>query len=262
MTARSFELRPHHQRIVALTGAGLSAAAGLATFRGPGGVWDENPELEAAMHADAIPDNLPILWRVWGGVYEKAVAAGPTAGHKALAGMGAVILTQNVDGLHQLAGSNQVAELHGSASKAVCINPACKWRAHLSGPINYSTSPAKPQRYGIPSLCPRCAAPTRPDIVIFGERLDPQVIDYAQAAALNCDLLIAIGTSNSVAPASLIAPLARSAGATTVIIDPYAKAQALAGAFDHVILEDAHAVLTRWADLRSKEKRNPFLEPF
>lgn len=262
MNSRPFELRPHHKRIVALTGAGLSAAAGLATFRGPGGVWEDDPDLEEAMHADRLPGNLPILWRVWGSVYEKALAAGPTPGHRALAGMDAVILTQNVDGLHQLAGSHDVAELHGSAAQAVCLNPACRWRAHLAGHLNPATPRERPERYGIPAACPHCGAPTRPDIVIFGELLPEGVLEFSESAALDCDLFLAVGTSNSVAPASLLAPLARSAGAVTVCIDPYADVDRLAGVFDHVVLEDAHTVLARWAEHRSRERRNPFLEPF
>lgn len=262
MTHRPFELRPHHTRVVALTGAGLSAAAGLATFRGPGGVWETDPELEDAMHARKVPGNLPVLWRVWGGVYEKALATGPTPGHRALAGMNATILTQNVDGLHQFAGSHHVAELHGSAAQAVCISSSCRWRAHLSGHLNPDTAPERPERYGIPEKCPHCGALTRPDIVIFGEMLPPGVLEFAENAALNCDVFLAVGTSNSVAPASLLAPLARAAGAVTVCVDPYADLGRLEGTFDHVILEDAHTVLTRWADHRARERRNPFLEPF
>lgn len=262
MSMRPFELRPHHERVVALTGAGLSAAAGLATFRGPGGVWETDPDLEAAMHVRKIPDNLPVLWRVWGGVYEKALATGPTAGHRALAGMGATILTQNVDGLHQFAGSHDVAELHGSAAQAICINHSCRWRAHLSGHLNPDTPAERPERYGIPALCPHCGAPTRPDIVLFGEPLPLGVLEFAEQEALRCDVFLAIGTSSSVAPASLLAPLARAAGAVTVCIDPYADVERLAGVFDHVVLEDAHSVLTRWADHRARERRNPFLEPF
>lgn len=262
MNPRAFELRPHHERIVALTGAGLSAAAGLATFRGPGGLWEEDPELEDAMHAEKVPGNIPVLWRVWGGVYEKAQAAGPTAGHRALAALGATVLTQNVDSLHQLAGSASVAELHGSAAQAVCINPECRWRAHLAGVLNPATDPRNPARYGIPATCPHCGALTRPDIVIFGEMLPEGVLEFAHNAATECDVFLAVGTSNSVAPASLLAPLARSRGAITVCIDPYADPSAHAGVFDHVVREDAHTVLTRWADHRARERRNPFLDPF
>lgn len=262
VNSRPFELRPHHERVVALTGAGLSAAAGLATFRGPGGIWETDPDLEDAMHVERLPGNIPVLWRVWGGVYERALAAGPAEGHRALARLDATILTQNVDGLHQLAGSKKVAELHGTAAHAVCINPACRWRAHLSGPLNPSTSAENPARYGIPATCPHCGVLTRPDIVIFGEMLPEGVLEFAQEATVNCDVFLAVGTSNSVAPASLLAPLARAAGAVTVCIDPYADVDRLAGIFDHVVREDAHSVLGRWADHRGRERRNPFLEPF
>lgn len=262
MSNRQFELRPHHERVVALTGAGLSAAAGLATFRGPGGIWDENPDLEAAMDVDRLPENLPLLWRVWGSVFEKALIAGPTPGHRALAALEAKILTQNVDGLHQFAGSHDVAELHGSAAQAVCLNHECQWRAYLAVHLDESRDPSDPAHYGIPHKCPECGAPTRPDIVLFGEMLPTGVLEHSENATRNCDVFLAVGTSNTVAPAALLAPLARACGAVTVCIDPYADSARLAGVYDYVVREDAHTVLTRWADRRLREKRNPFLDPF
>ncbi|EPH15745.1 hypothetical protein HMPREF1484_01382 [Dermabacter sp. HFH0086] len=262
MRNRSFELRPHHERVVALTGAGLSAAAGLATFRGPGGIWEENPDLEAAMDVSRLPGNVPILWRVWGSVFERALIAGPTPGHRALAALDATILTQNVDGLHQFAGSHDVAELHGSAAEAVCLNPECTWRAQLAVRLDPERDPSDPEHYGVPRDCPVCGALMRPDIVLFGEMLPSGVLEYSENAARNCDVFLAVGTSNTVAPASLLAPLARASGAVTVCIDPYADSDRLAGVFDYVVREDAHTVLARWAEHRGRERRNPFLDPF
>lgn len=262
VNTRTFELKPHHEKVVALSGAGLSAAAGLATFRGPGGIWDQNPDLEDAMYADRLPGNLPILWHVWGSVYERALIAGPTEGHRALAALDATILTQNVDGLHQFAGSNDVAELHGSAGKAVCLNVTCDWKGQLAATFDPRRKPSEPERYGIPTVCPACGSHTRPDIVLFGEMLPDGVLEYSQHHARNCDVFIAVGTSNTVAPASMLAPIARSSGAITVCIDPYADDDRLAGIFDFVVREDAHNVLSRWAEHRTREKRNPFLDPF
>ncbi|CAM3972723.1 SIR2 family NAD-dependent protein deacylase [Helcobacillus massiliensis] len=259
---RAFELRPHHRRVVALTGAGLSAAAGLRTFRGPGGLWEEDPLLEASMDVAALPDSLDHLWQVWGGVFETAAVNGPTPGHRALARIGAQVLTQNVDGLHQVAGSRDVAELHGSAAHARCLNDDCPWRADLVAGQAGAVPRDLPERYGAPSACPLCGERTRPDVVLFGEMLDVAVIEAAERAARSCDVFLAVGTSNTVAPAALLAPLARSCGAVTVCIDPRATTSSVSAVFDHVIAEDAHTVLPRWAQLRDKERRNPFLEPF
>lgn len=262
MSTRRFEPRPHHRRITVLSGAGLSAAAGLATFRGPGGIWDRDPDLEAAMQADRLPESLPVLWRVWGGVFTQAVAAGPTRGHRAIAAMEATVLTQNVDELHQQAGSQAVAELHGSAARAECVGRQCDWsmRLDLRGSEQHPVD--TPMHYGAPAACPNCGAAVRPAIVLFGEQLPADALHAADRATQNCDLFIAVGTSNTVAPASLLAPAARRAGATTVCIDPYADREHLAGIFDHVIEADAHEVLAEWAQLRQRENRNPFLDPF
>ena len=97
------------------------------------------------MDVDRLPGNLPILWRVWGSVFEKALVAGPTPGHRALAALEATILTQNVDGLHQFAGSHDVTELHGSAAEAVCLNHACPWRAHLAVQLDHSRDASEPE---------------------------------------------------------------------------------------------------------------------
>lgn len=262
MSSRRFELRPHHRRITVLSGAGLSAAAGLATFRGPGGIWDADPDLEAAMHADRLPESLPTLWRVWGGVFEQAVNAGPTIGHRAIAAMEATVLTQNVDELHQQAGSQSVAELHGTAARAECVDPVCDWgmRLDLRGGEQYPAD--TPMHYGVPATCPACSCAVRPAIVLFGEQLPSDALRIADRAIETCDLFIAVGTSNTVAPASMLAPAARRAGATTVCIDPYADREHLAGIFDHIVEADAHEVLGEWAQLRQREMRNPFLDPF
>ncbi len=241
--ASDFDIRPY-RRIVVLSGAGLSAAAGLGTFRGDSGLWTIAPHLERAMHADLLPDNLPDLWRVWGGTYRRALQAGPTPGHVALARMGVHVITQNVDSLHQAAGSTEVDELHGSAARAVCLN-RCGWRADLpadpGGPIA-----DRPVDYGLPDRCPDCGALIRPDVVLFGEALPEAAVEHALASLTTADLFLSVGTSGTVAPANQLAPLAKRAGAVTVNLDPHADANAI---FDHVIRDDAQEVLPAWADL-------------
>ncbi|MGP9695559.1 SIR2 family NAD-dependent protein deacylase [Brachybacterium sp. AOP25-B2-12] len=256
--AAAFSPGPEHERIVMLTGAGLSARAGLPTFRGPDGLWAIHPDLERAMHADALPGAIPELWAVWPRLFTDAQAAGPTPGHRAITRMGAAVITQNIDGLHQAAGSEGVAELHGSAGRAVCLDPRCSWTAQLT-----DGEGSRAEDHGVPSSCPVCGAPTRPDVVLFDETLPEDVVARADELARTADLFVAVGTSGVVFPAALLAPLARRCGATTVLIDIAPESpEGSRMAFDHVIIADAHEVLPAWERGRSGAGRNPFLDPF
>jgi NAD-dependent deacetylase len=245
------------RRLVVLTGAGLSARTGAGTFRGPDGLWALSPDLERAMRADALPGSLPILWRVWGAMARTAAAHGPTPGHYAIARMGAPVITQNVDGLHQAAGSTDVSELHGRAYVAVCTDPTCPWQAPL-----VPGEGDRAEDHGAPSLCPVCHSPTRPDVVLFDEMLPEAALARAQRLAASAEVFAVVGTSGTVFPAAALAPLAREHGATTVLIDidppedPFVR-----GTFDHIIAEDAHLVLPDWERHRDGAT-NPFLEPF
>lgn len=221
-------------RVVALTGAGISASAGLGTFRGPGGLWTAAPDLEEALHARYLPGNVPALWQVWGGLRHRARVAGPTPAHRALARAGAVVITQNVDGLHQDAGSTVVLEVHGSAARARCLNPRCGWK----GASAYADGDPDP-------TCPRCEGPQRPDLVLFGESLDPLVWSAAEDAASSADVFLAVGTSAVVTPAKWLAPIARDGGAlcVNVNIDPAPK---YADPFHHTLVGPADEVLGAW----------------
>ncbi len=222
-------------RIVALTGAGISVAAGLGTFRGPDGLWMIAPDVERAMHAHHVPENIDLMWQVWGGMHERAQLAGPTPAHLALAAAGAQVITQNVDGLHHTAGSDAI-EIHGSAGRARCL--LCPW----GGPaIAAARSPADPR-----PRCPRCGELARPAVVLFGESLDEAALAAAQHAATTCDLFLAVGTSGKVAPASWLAQMARSAGAMVINID---RVPGDPGpAFHHQVTGDAQQVLAGWSD--------------
>lgn len=254
--AGRFTPGPAHRRIVFLTGSGLSARTGLGTFRGPDGLWALEPETEQAMHADRLPDSLPQLWRVWGRMARIAREHGPTPGHRAIARLEAPVITQNIDGLHQAAGSDVVAELHGSALRATCLGAECAWSAVLSpgeGP--------RPEDHGVPSRCPRCGAPTRPDVVLFDEQLPAMDLELSLRLARQADLFVAVGTSGVVFPAASLAPLAAEHGATTVLvdIDPPLEAGTV---FDHVLAEDAHEVLPDWERRRNRVGGTSFLDPF
>jgi NAD-dependent deacetylase len=240
-------------RIVALTGAGISVAAGLGTFRGPDGLWMLAPDVEQAMDAAYLPGNVGLMWRVWGGMWTRAQEAGPTPAHAALAAAGVRVITQNVDGLHHRAGSGDVIEVHGSAGRARCLE--CAWAGPAAETAAADDTAAAadgdPRRSGAgPAAedrrCPQCGAPARPDVVLFGEMLDQAVLRAAQVAAASCDLFLAIGTSGRVAPASWLAPLARQYGATVVNIDPDPAADP-GPAFQLRVAGDAQDLLPGWA---------------
>ncbi|WP_263311558.1 SIR2 family NAD-dependent protein deacylase [Brachybacterium atlanticum] len=255
-TAAPFVPGPEHREVVFLTGSGLSARTGLGTFRGPEGLWALEPETERAMHASLLPGSLPQLWAVWGRMASIALAHGPTPGHRAIARLGAPVITQNVDGLHQAAGSEVVAELHGSALHAVCLGRRCDWRAVLAPGEGSS-----PEDHGVPGHCPRCGEPTRPDVVLFDEQLPSAQLELAMRLAQRADLLVVVGTSGVVFPAAQLAPLAREHGATTVLVD-IAPPHGSSELFDHVLTEDAHEVLPAWERRLHRVGGTSFLDPF
>lgn len=254
--AARFTPGPAQQEIVFLTGSGLSARTGLGTFRGPDGLWALEPEVELAMHAEELPESLPQLWSVWGRMARIASKHGPTPGHRAIARLGAPVITQNIDGLHQAAGSDVVAELHGSALHAICLGTECSWKCRLT-----PGDGERPEDHGAPASCPRCGAATRPDVVLFDEALPQEALQLGQRLARRADLLVVVGTSGAVFPAAQLAPLARAHGAMTVLIDiaPQPSAHTL---FDHVIAEDAHEVLSDWERRKHHVGGTSFLEPF
>jgi NAD-dependent deacetylase len=228
--------REKFRTVCALTGAGISVAAGLGTFRGPDGRWTLAPEVERAMHHHLLPANVDALWAVWGGMWETAANAGPTPAHRALAAVGASVITQNVDGLHQAAGSVDVVEIHGSAGRARCLDEAfCGW-----------IGPRDDVKRGDPPQCAHCTEPARPAVVLFGEMLDPEALETAQKLVSACDLFLAVGTSGRVAPASWLAPTARAAGAYCVNIDLYPDGP-VDPAFHARVVGDAQDVLPEWA---------------
>lgn len=195
-----------HPSIVILTGAGISAESGLGTFRDEGGLWAQH-RIEDVATPEGFARDPALVVEFYNTRRAQAHEAVPNAGHTALAHLqrehkGEVLLvTQNVDGLHEKAGSTDVVHMHGALESALCGACEHRWEAPLV------------MRVG--QACPRCAAPAaRPDIVWFGEI--PYYMDRIEAALMQADIFAAIGTSGNVYPAAGFVQLAAHVGAKTV----------------------------------------------
>ena len=202
------------RRVTVLTGAGISAASGVPTFRGAGGLWKTfRAEDLATPHAFARDPGLVWEWYDWR--RRQIAACTPNAGHHVLArwsqaGDRVQVITQNVDGLHERAGTERLIRLHGSIWRVRCVR-ACSHDA----PRDVLDVPLAP----LPPQCV-CGASLRPDVVWFGEALDAGLLAAADAAAGRADVFLAVGTSAQVYPAAGLIPRARAAGALVVEINP------------------------------------------
>lgn len=192
--------------IVVLTGAGVSAESGLATFRGPGGLW-EGHRVEDVCTPGALARDPALVHRFYDERRARLGEVVPNAAHAALARLDArwagdfLLVTQNVDDLHERAGSRRMLHMHGALNSALCA--ACGHREAWAG----SLPPATP--------CPACARPAmRPDIVFFGEM--PYHMDAIEAALAQADLFVSVGTSGAVYPAAGFVQTARWHGAVTL----------------------------------------------
>jgi NAD-dependent deacetylase len=197
--------------VVVLTGAGISAESRIPTFRdAQTGLWAKySPEELATPKAFRRDPRLVWEWYTWR--RELVAQAKPNPGHLALAELEKhvpkfTLITQNVDGLHQRAGSRNVIELHGNINRTICFDERIVVDSWLE------TDDAPPH-------CPHCGGLLRPDVVWFGESLPPDTLTTAFAAAGQCDLFLAIGTSAMVQPAALLPLAALDRGITTVEIN-------------------------------------------
>jgi len=224
--------------IVVLTGAGVSAESGLATFRGPDGLWEGRDPMSLATPEAFRADPLTV-WRFYHWRREQARRARPNPGHRALAALerarpDLVLVTQNVDGLHERAGSRNVVRLHGSL-----------WRLRCLGE-NRETDDEREDLGPLPARC-ACGALLRPAVVWFGEALPEDAFARAAAAARRAALWIVAGTSSVVYPAAALPELARSAGAFVVEVNP--EPTAISGAVDERLVGPAGVVLPLLARL-------------
>lgn len=214
---RARELISAARRITALTGAGVSTASGIPDFRGPDGVWTKNPAAQRLTDIDSYRADPEVRKEAWRSRAENpAWQAQPSEAHRAfvdLAESGRLgsVLTQNIDELHQRAGLSPdlVVELHGSMFGTVCLScPATgTMRAALERVAAGEEDPA----------CPVCGGVMKSATISFGQALDEQVVRRGRAAALDCDVFVAAGTSLSVFPAAGFAELAVKAGAGLII---------------------------------------------
>ncbi|MCX4472577.1 NAD-dependent deacylase [Micromonospora sp. NBC_01655] len=209
------------RRVVVFTGAGISAESGVPTFRDAlTGLW-ERFDARTLATAKAFRDDPALVW----GWYEwrrgAVRAARPNAGHRAVAAIegrvpDSVLITQNVDDLHERAGSAAPLHLHGSLFAPRCS--AC------SRPVSPSDAPSDEPAHGRrvpPPGCPRCGAPVRPGVVWFGEALPEAALATAVEAASSCDLLVTVGTSGLVHPAAEIPQVAARRGAPVIQVNPH-----------------------------------------
>jgi NAD-dependent deacetylase len=202
------------KRVVAFTGAGVSAESGIPTFRGPGGLWRSfRPEDLATPEAFARDPDVVWQWYEWRRGLVRA--AQPNAAHRALAQLpDSIVVTQNVDGLHARGGSRDVIELHGSIFRVRCT------REHTARDAFEAFAE-------VPPRC-ECGALLRPDIVWFGEALPPDAWERATEAIRRADLLLVIGTSGVVYPAAGLVALSRG---LSIEINPEASGISSACAF-------------------------------
>ena len=202
-----------------LTGAGISTDSGIPDFRGPQGVWTRNPaaeKLSSIEHYLADPEVRRAAWQAR--LEHPAWEARPNAGHRALQALEAdgrlhALITQNVDGLHQLAGHapDKVIEVHGTVHRVMC------WRCAQRTPM---ASTLKRVRAGEDDpACLNCGGILKSDTISFGQDLVPEVIERAMRVAGEADLLLAVGSTLQVYPVAAAVPIAQEAGARVVIVN-------------------------------------------
>jgi NAD-dependent deacetylase len=206
-------------RITVLTGAGVSTDSGIPDFRGPNGVWTVNPAAQQLSTLDRYVADAEVRKQAWRNRREHAAwTAQPNAGHRAIVrlqqeGKLRALVTQNVDGLHQRAGSDpaRVVEVHGTIWQAECLR--CGDRTKMQKVLaRVEAGEADPR-------CLRCGGLVKSATISFGQSLRPQVWRAAVDAARDCDLFLAVGTSLQVQPVASLCDMALSAGARLVVVN-------------------------------------------
>ena len=213
-------------RLVFLTGAGMSAESGVPTFRdGLTGLWSRF-DAETLATPQAFRRDPPLVWGWYRWRASQLLAVQPNAGHVAIASLEARgfhvdVVTQNVDDLHERAGSTRVAHLHGHLLRSRCID--CDARVEPD-PITAGLDPPEGGGHEAPPACARCGGPFRPDVVWFGEALPDDAWNTGVEAIRAADRVVVVGTSGLVQPAASLPGLARRLGKPVLEINPVASA--------------------------------------
>jgi len=200
------------KRVVALTGAGISVESGIPPFRGKGGVWEKYDPMEYA-HIDAFMKDPEKVWKVLIKEMKEILDhARPNDAHHGLArieemGILKTVITQNIDGLHQMAGNTDVIEFHGSFALQRCMD--CHGECETS----------QVDLAHIPPRC-ECGGIYRPDCIFFGEMIPPHHLLRSKQVASDCDIMLVVGTSAVVQPAAFMPVIAKQAGAKVIEINP------------------------------------------
>ena len=233
-------LRSSHH-VCVLTGSGISAESGVPTFReAQTGLWEKFDPHELATPQAFLRDP-ELIWKWYRWRRDLVAKVEPNAGHRALVDLASqtdefTLITQNVDGLHQRAGSQNVIEFHGNLFEDRCFVEGCV----VTDAIHTSES--------VPT-CSACGGNLRPGVVWFGEAIPERALETAAAAASNCDLFFSIGTSSLVWPAAGLAETARLAGANIVEVNP--NTTPLSGTSDFCLVGNAGTVLPELIDCLS-----------
>ena len=233
------------RNIVVLTGAGISAESGIATFRGPGGLW-EGHRVEDVCTPEALAADPALVHRFYDLRRAALAAVAPNVAHIALARLDRawtgelLIVTQNVDDLHERAGATRLLHMHGELRSALCA--VCGIREDWDGALPPDTE------------CPNCGERAlRPDIVFFGEM--PYHMDRIEAALAACDLFVSIGTSGAVYPAAGFVQMAEAYGADTLELN--LERSAGSGFFAETRLGPAGELVPAWVDALLAEAGSP-----
>ena len=213
-----------YKNIVVLTGAGISVASGLKTYRGPGGIYEDDSQSPLTIRN--LQEQPEVIWSIFNEMRATIGKALPNAGHRALADFekncgldsNITVITQNIDGLHQLAGSSSVIELHGNLCVSCCSNAQCQ------------LVPFKDKEPHLgQARCEECSSLLRPKVVLFGEAIGGKEEYRAKRALRDVDLFLAVGTSGLVSPASNFLRSANYAGALTIYVNIEALPDHLTG---------------------------------
>ncbi|HKE69770.1 MAG TPA: Sir2 family NAD-dependent protein deacetylase [Nocardioidaceae bacterium] len=207
------------RRVTVLTGAGISTDSGIPDFRGPQGLWTKNPGAQAMFSLDSYVADRDVRVRAWRNRREHpAWTAKPNDGHRALVDLErqdrlAGIVTQNIDGLHQSAGSSPdlVHEIHGTIWEAICLT--C-WRRVPMAEVLDRVDAGEDD-----PPCSECDGIQKSATISFGQKLDPDVLDASLDASRRCDLFLAVGTSLQVQPAASLCGVALNAGVPLVVVN-------------------------------------------